>query len=258
MKMKLVKGALCACIIALVLYGLTQLSFLQRPPTQAELEEARIFTSDDAQWFGEDPTFGVSVKLESIAADTSTAVVTVAGQTKQARTGTILLPPCLGLASILNDAVVLDQCGSYSLLASNGAAVVSIRLSADDNGLDRGTGPEAAPQIVDMRDNKNLTGLVAEYHAKLYKEPLSLVGQLKVEVRKDDSGLRHYFIYPGKDLRLFNALPLQAGDQVLAINGTPMAGKESISDIYGQLNEAGNLTVTLLRDKQELVLLLGL
>lgn len=253
MKVKLVQGAICACIVTLTLYGLAQLDFLQRPPTQAELEEARIFNSDDAQWFGEDPDFGISVKLENIAEDASFAVVTVAGQRKKVAVGATLLPPCLLLTEVLADAVVLDQCGSYSLLRSGKEVLITLPTDVDVDPQSKST----SPKIVDMRGNNDVVALVAEYRQKLYNKPLSLRGQLEVDVRKDNRGLRRYFISPGKDMRLFTALPLQAGDQVVAINGTPMAGKESISDIYGQLNEADNLTVTLLRGRRELVVLLG-
>lgn len=250
---------LSALTFAATLVGLLVLlinaDLAQRPPTQAELEEARIFNTDDAEWFGEDPDLGIAVSLLALGEDSEGGIATleVNGRQQTARVGETLLPPCVSLAAMLDDGVLLDLCGGYDLLKlSIDAKVLTLpkKLAL--------SGREASPSIIDLRGDASLRALLRDYRSRLFNRPLSLVGQIEVDIKQAENGRRRFFVFPGKDRRLFADLPLQAGDQVLAVNGTPLAARESISDIYQNLEEAQQLTVTLVRNQQDLVLLLAL
>lgn len=247
-----------AVVFAAALVGLlvlvTQVELARRPLSQAELEEARIFNADNAEWFGEDPEVGVSVALLALGEDGEGGIATleVNGRPETARVGETLLPPCVSVAAMLEDGVLLDLCGGYDLLKlSIGAKVLT--LPSDLAAPDR----VRPPSIVDLRDNASLRALVRDYRSRLFNKPLSLIGQIEVDIKQGENGQRRFFVFPGKDRRLFSELPLQAGDQVLAVNGTPLSARESISDIYQNLDDAQQLTVTLVRNQQDLVLLLA-
>lgn len=246
-----------ACSLALALVLMSKAAVFRSPPTQAELEEARIFNADDAEWFGEDPQIGIEVSLVALA-DTAaggSATLEVNGRRVTAQVGDTLLPPCLAVAAFVDDGILLDLCGGYELLKLSIAAKT---LTLPSEMPLASAGRDVAPAIIDLRRDPGLRALLRDYRTRLYDKPLSLVGEIEVDVKPGENGLRRYFVFPGRDRRLFNELPLKAGDQVLAINGTPLSARESISDLYQSLDDARQLTVTLVRDEQDLVLLLDL
>lgn len=251
---------LCRALAAALLCGaalllLSRLPPLQPAPTQAELEEARIFTTDDAQWFGDEPDFATEIRLLALATDEAGdyAELEIAGEVDDYRAGDTLVSPCVRLERFVKDGLLLDHCGAYTLLRLSAGDPERARFSAAPT---LAVPPDSPPRLLDFRDDTDMARLARQYHQRLYEKPLSLRGQLKVDVR-DSGGERQFFIFPGKDQRLFRQLPLQAGDQVVAINGIALGHGESLSDLYKRLADASHLAVTLERGGDELVLLLG-
>lgn len=233
--------------------------YLLRPPSQAELEEARIFNTDDAQWFGEDPDFGIVIEFLGIGQDEQGAYADIRlnSQLRKIRQGELIAPPCLALAEILEDGLLVNQCGGYALVPAaeheSGTTQHFTLPSEPTTGVQPGP-----PEVVDLRQDQEVVALAKDYHKRLYQRPLSLRGKITVEVQRDPEGERRYFISPGEDKRLFRQLPLQPGDEVRAINGITLGERESFSDLYKRLAGAHHLTVTLERGEEDLVILLGL
>ncbi len=116
----------------------------------------------------------------------------------------------------------------------------------------------APPNIVDLRQNRDVSKLLGDYRERLFKRPLSLRGVVNIEIRVDPRGERKYYLSPGKDPALFTLLPLQAGDRVVAVNGFNLASSEALTDIYGALGDLNQLALTVARGDQRWVMLLRL
>ncbi|QQD16920.1 hypothetical protein I6N98_11040 [Spongiibacter nanhainus] len=268
-------AALCAGLTAGVLW-LMEASDRLNPPTVAQRQEARIFNADDAQFFGEEPGFDVEFVLQARGQDAEGkyAEISIDGDAQKVRIGDTFYPPCVRLSALPEKAALVDVCGSYHLLwrrpesgvdealgeEAVGAQAVSAeaaRLVVDPATLGVGADGELAG-ILDYRDDPTATALLREYRQRLYQRPLSLRGKVDVKVGEQDDGRRAYFVWPGEDTAIFDQLPLEGGDQVVAVNGVALSSTQSFTDLYQRLDEADHLTVTLRRGNQDLVVLLGL
>lgn len=248
--------ALALCTY-LLLYQLAEIPALNRAPSEAELQEARIFNADDAQWFGEDPEASSLVELLAIGEDSrgQFARLTIDGNERLARVGEKLVEPCLVIHQLAAASILLDHCGSFVLLTLglSSDALYEARLAVETSAFAQ----HARPEIIDRRRDADINLLSRDYHRRLYDKPLSLLGQMNIEVRQDSLGFRQYFVFPGKDARLFDQTPLQPGDQILAINGIALSDREAVSELYERLRDVSHLTITLSRDESRKVLILG-
>ncbi|MGB1543900.1 MAG: hypothetical protein ACPHBL_10195 [Spongiibacter marinus] len=236
---------LLLAVIAGVVLAVVQ-AYSIAPDAEALAEESEIFNADDAQWFGEEPeTRRVVVGLAvQHAQGGEQALVAVDGQERFVRSGDTLAAPCLRVAEILDASLLLDSCGAYQLLPIGGSGFHYKPLAIGR------PQPAARVETVDLRGNNAVTTLVAEYLERLYTSPLSLRGAVKVERKKSDSGEREYYLYPGKDERLFSQLPLRSGDRLHAVNGIALSDSEALSDLYERLDEVEAITITLAQNQQ--------
>lgn len=240
-----------AVLTAAGMYGLHVAKWQQQ---QAEVEEAIIFNADDAQWFGDDPVVRQPLVLLSIWTedDGPRARVSLDGQERVVAAGDAVLPPCLRVADIVDNAILLDSCGAFRLLSEGGPQFEYHSGLADYDFA------VSASSIVDLRRDERARALIDEYLQRLYESPLSLRGQLDVRRSKTNAGRRQYYLYPGDDPRLFSALPLQGGDRLHAVNGMALAAPNVLNDLYDTLGESPDITLTLERDGKALVVLLSL
>lgn len=68
--------------------------------------------------------------------------------------------------------------------------------------------------------------------------------------------LKGYRVYPGRDRRTFAALGLRPGDLVTDINGQPLDDLQSGMEIFRNLGDATQVTVTIERNGSAMVLTL--
>jgi general secretion pathway protein C len=68
--------------------------------------------------------------------------------------------------------------------------------------------------------------------------------------------LKGYRVYPGRDRRRFAALGLRPGDLVTDINGQPLNNLQAGMDIFKNLGNATQLTVTIERNGSPMALTL--
>lgn len=243
-------------ILLLAVAGIAVAAQLWRaaPDPQVRAEEAQIFNADDAQWFGEEPLLLQSVRLLAVDehAGRWRARLTVAGQERFVDAGKLLQPPCLYLAEVLEEAVLLNSCGAYRLvsLAAGGGEFQYRNVGQRDVWLER------ERRIVDLRADKAVSRLLGEYLQRLYSAPLSLRGTVELERRNNKDGSPHYYLYPGSDKRLFSLLPLRGGDRLHAVNGVSLAAAEALTELYESLDEVGDVTLTIEREAGEVLVLL--
>lgn len=236
------------------------------PPTLAERQEARIFNADDAQFFGEQPAFNIEFALRARGEDGDGpyADIAVDGDPRRLRIGETVYPPCVRLSALPDSAALIDICGSYHLLwrrseegQSADAMPAAARLSVDPARLSGIEGDDGA-EVLDYRQDPSATTLLRDYRERLYRRPLSLRGKVDIQVGEQTDGRRAYYLWPGDDASVFDQLPLEGGDQIVAVNGIALSSAQSLTELYQRLDEAKHLTVTLRRDDRDLVVLLGL
>ncbi len=247
-------------VIAAVLVGLIVAAFVcLGPSTEVKKEEAEIFATDDAQWFGADPVRGRAITFYGIREQDGRheAVLEVDGRRVVAVEGDTLIPPCVSLYKMYSAAVLLDICGAFGLLSPYGEGGALDSAVVKELSLGRGEGVPVVG-VQDLRGDPAVTRLVREYHQRLFDAPLSLRGQIEIKMNKQSSGERRYFIFPGDDPRVFDTLPLHHGDRIHAVNGVALSEAEALSDLYTRLGETRQLAVTLEKDGRYRVVLMSL
>lgn len=253
--MRVFKGVAVLALALAVGFGLQQLwQLVTRPAPEALAQEAMIFNAEDAQWFGEEPERRHRVAFAQPNSDVIPAQVAavIDGVSRSVGEGDLLLAPCLRLAKILAEGVLLERCGAYQFLIF-GEGGFDYRVGSLSRGI---AGPL---QMRDLRDDPSASALAAEYLERLYDAPLSLRGTVKVERQTSALGEREYYLYPGEDARLFTQLPLRSGDRLHAVNGIALSEGEALTELYGQLDQVRNITVTLIgQDGEVRVMLVSL
>lgn len=78
--------------------------------------------------------------------------------------------------------------------------------------------------------------------------PASFTEVLRPQPYMPNGELKGYRVYPGRDRRKFAALGLRPGDLVTEINGQPMNNMQSGMEIFRNLGNASQITVTIERN----------
>lgn len=246
-----------AALTAVGVYGISAPE--RQAAQQAVAEEQQIFNADDAQWFGDEPVVRQPLELLAIVPgkDASRAKIAIDGLERIVSAGAQLLPPCLRVAEVMADSILLDSCGAYRLLSLPLAGRDSERFEYRSE-LANYDFAARDSLLIDLREDDDARALIAEYLQRLYESPLSLRGSLDVQRRKTPAGRRHYYLYRGDDPRLFSELPLKEGDRLHAVNGMALAAPDVLNDLYDRLDDSREMTLTLDRDGRALVVLLSL
>lgn len=147
------------------------------------------------------------------------------------------------LARILDNAVLVERGGAYELLCCVAAS------GEPANSL-------SAPALLDLRRDPAVTQLARAYHSRLYINPLSLMGRVKIVHNPAQPG--RYKLYPGTDQRAFALFGLRPGDELLAVNGVPVSSANAVPVLYERLAGASYIAATLRRANDTVVVLVSL
>lgn len=226
-------------------------ALLARPERdQLSDEEALLFAEDAAAAFGGggvEPPAAEQARLLAIETTVEgfrRALIHSDGRADYYRRGARLAGGG-ELVCILDNAVLLLRKGAvYHLLCCVSAPTRS------DN-------PDAAPELIDLRDRAETTDLARAYHQRLYRNPLSLIGTVDIETSRGQGGTV-YRVFPGRDAEAFAAFGLEPGDTVLGLNGIALADERAPARLFGALADASHIALTLRRAGRDLVVLLAL
>ncbi len=208
--------------------------------TSLSAVEADLFT-DEAALFGESvDEFG-----DSPAADKQNGMTLLRMAANISASRAPTAADAAVVSAVLDDAVLLRHGDVYSLDCCVSEAV------------NNPGGENSGPGLIDLRRNTAATHLARSYHQKLYINPFVLAGKVKIEASREDGRMR-YMLFPGTDQHAFSTFGLQAGDEVLGVNGVSLQRGDAIPVIYQQLAAADYIAVTLQRGGKALVVLLAL
>ena len=79
----------------------------------------------------------------------------------------------------------------------------------------------------------------------------SLADVVKISLKREAGEVIGFEVRPGRDRGVFDAMGLQAGDIVTAVNGTALSDSRVAVDVARGLRDARSATLTILRDGQE-------
>jgi general secretion pathway protein C len=142
------------------------------------------------------------------------------------------LPGGARLHSVYADRVVIDRAGRLESLSL--PRTVS------------GTAP--APSTAAL---PNESPVVERMRRALTQQPGLIADLLRPQAVMDGDKVRGFRVYPGRNRLAFMRLGLRPGDEVVAINGTPLDDPERGQEILRTLGTAPEARVTVMRNNQQ-------
>jgi general secretion pathway protein C len=175
---------------------------------------------------GNDPQTGLAI----LGQTAQTAQVHVVGDS---------VPGGAKLHSIYTDRVVIDRDGQLESLtlprqlAGNAPPPSSAALQGDNSSLER------------------MRRMISE-------QPGLLADVMRPQPVMDHGRMNGFRVYPGRDRMAFMRLGLRPGDQVTAINGTPLDDRDRGEQILHTLGSSSEAHVTVIRNGQQQDLVLNI
>jgi general secretion pathway protein C len=175
---------------------------------------------------GNDPQNGLAI----LGPSAQTAKVHAVGDT---------VPGGARLHSVYSDRVIIDRNGQLeSLVLPRQASAAAPAPSA--NSL-----PTQAPVVERMR--RTLT-----------EQPGLIADLLRPQAVMDGDKVKGFRVYPGRNRLAFARLGLRPGDEVIAINGSPLDDQDRGQAILGTLSTSSEARVTVIRNNQQMDLTLNI
>src|SRR5580698_6412268 len=145
------------------------------------------------------------------------------------------------LHSVYTDRVVIDRDGQLESLALPHQMAV-------------GNAPPPSAALLQGGDNAAL-----ERMRRMISEQPGLIGDvLRPQPVMDHGHMNGFRVYPGRDRQAFQRLGLRPGDQVTAINGTPLDDRDRSEQILKTLSSSSEARVTVIRGTQTQDLVLNI
>jgi general secretion pathway protein C len=194
---------------------------------------------------------GLDLRLHGVAvapnAADSVAIIASNGRVDSYRIGaTLPVGVAVVLTAVAPDHVVIDNNGSTLALglydharqpAVRGGNTAALPLAANAAGMEVGA---AGTQVQSLQQRTQAAARLAEI--------------IEVSPAAADGALIGYRLMPGARLKDFVQLGFRDNDIVTAVNGIALTDVANLPELYRLMNEAGDVSFSLLRDGQPLTL----
>jgi general secretion pathway protein C len=160
------------------------------------------------------------------------------------------------VAKILDDRVVIDNQGTYELLLLfdlNDLQAMRSEPAAQPSAV-----PQEEPETVDQRGDQDITQLAESYRQRLYSNPRALAQVVNIAAVREQGQLMGYRVSPGNDQQQFEALGFKSNDIVTGVNGIQLSDPGKAIELYRVMRNATEASFEVLRDGEQLTLVVGL
>lgn len=161
----------------------------------------------------------------------------------------------VALAKVMSRQVVLDNGGTYELLALYEETELDGQVSQQQAVSRASSRP---PSSVDKRSDDKATVLARGYRDRLYQNPQSLAEVVSVNAVRVDGDLQGYRLSPGKDKAQFAQLGFKEGDLVKTVNGISLDDPANTMRLYQTMRTASEAVFEIERGSQPISLSVSL
>lgn len=113
--------------------------------------------------------------------------------------------------------------------------------------------PSEDPQASDVEAGAEPEeGPQAEVESELEQVSRSLSDVVSMSIHRENGQIVGYKIRPGRDRELFESLGLEAGDVVMAVNGTELTSPQKVMELYRNMGDTSSASLVIKRGEQEL------
>lgn len=140
--------------------------------------------------------------------------------------------------------------GEYADIATSTSVTISAtKPSTTTSSINSGT--------IDMRNNESARAVALDLKNILMTEPLSLASLVQVTPHLDGGRIAGYRVTPRGSREEFMALGFEPNDIITSVNGVELDDLGKVSQLYQQLQETSQVSVTVIRDEQILQLMIA-
>ncbi|MGN6453476.1 MAG: PDZ domain-containing protein, partial [Steroidobacteraceae bacterium] len=144
------------------------------------------------------------------------------------------------LHSVYSDRVVIDRDGQLESLAL-------------PRQMNAGNGPPPSSAVLQSENSS-----IERMRRMIAEQPGLLADVMRPQPVMDHGKMNGFRVYPGRDRMAFMRLGLRPGDQVTAINGTPLDDRDRGEQILHTLGSSSEAHVTVIRNGQQQDLVLNI
>lgn len=166
------------------------------------------------------------------------------------------------LEKILPLRVILNNNGRYESLwlyqdkdfaGNRGNEPVPDTPSRSWEGDEDSLTPTEEPQTADEETAEEAdVGPQTEVESQLEQASRSLSDVVSMSIHREDGQIMGYKIRPGRDREVFESLGLEAGDVVMAVNGTQLTSPQKVMELYRNMGDTSSASLLIRRGEQEL------
>lgn len=155
----------------------------------------------------------------------------------------------VSIEEIYADRVILNNNGALETLELEGIGELSEGLSLTLENQQRAAAQESADSVTNDDSESPETEIAAAYREmRRSGEATALLDYIRISPAMSGDGLQGYRLSPGKYPELFAQAGFKAGDIAVAINGQDLTDVSSAQVAIGELRNARQIIVTVLRD----------
>ncbi|ODA33481.1 type II secretion system protein GspC [Veronia pacifica] len=180
------------------------------------------------------------------------AVIANRGQQSTYGIGEVIQGTRASLARVLPDRV---------FIRNNGRDEVLILAGVDENSAGKNASTTSRPVKSSSKrpsPNANNTVDVSSIKKEILSNPQALLKYITLSQATDSSGLLGYRVGPGSDKRFFDASGLQNGDIAVELNGADLRNPSELGQIWQNLADAAEVSLTVMRNGQQHVVYISL
>jgi general secretion pathway protein C len=186
---------------------------------------------------------------------TAAAIIENSGRQETYSIGETITGTRATLENVFNDRVLLKVSGKLETLMFEGMkfgqAVKAIKPAKKRAKAPRNKNSAAkfsSPNVVDQRNNKQLTLSASALKADLNKDPGKITDYLKISPKRENGKIVGYRIMPGKDPTFFQTSGLKTGDVAVQMNGYDLTAPSEAAQAMKSLKEQREVSLLLDRD----------
>jgi general secretion pathway protein C len=190
------------------------------PPSEQRIEPSQVNLLLTGTIAGNDPQNGLAI----LGQTPQTAKVYAVGD---------IVPGGAKLHSVYSDRVVIDRNGQLESLAL-------------PRQLNTGNAPPPSAAVL-QGENPNIERM----RRMISEQPGLLADVMRPQPVMEHGRMNGFRVYPGRNRMAFMRLGLRPGDQVTAINGTPLDDRDRAEQILHTLSTSSEAHITVIRNGQQ-------
>lgn len=185
--------------------------------------------------------------VASDSAETAAAIIEYQGKQETYGIGDLIKGTRASLEKVLMDRVLIKQSGRLETLMLDGfdfkKPARAIEQKASTNLKKNNRPSPKKSEVVDQRNNKQLSASAKTLRADLAKDPGKITDYLRIQPKRKQGKIIGYALRPGKKAEFFKASGLKPGDVAVQMNGYDLVVASEAAQALAEMKQARDVSL---------------